>query len=898
MEVAHDDGGTTKAADRSPVLALPIDDERGHIRLSPPIPESADIAQFNGTSISDGSESDSSVSVQTDEGELRFSSPDADDGDASSMFDVDEELSFFDECETPEEQAGAAPSASQPESRFAHLFSEAVTEKVVLSKGDILLMFLKYALKTRMSLTATVDLAEMINLMFDQPILPQSRYMLGKMLNGSATQMTFYFFCPNCSVHIGQAQSNSCLKCPKCDYVTKISALADAPFFVLLDVPSQVQKLLKGCPILDLTKPLEPTERLSDITDGALYREFVSATASSGNRISFTLNADGTPLFRSSATAIWPIQLVINEVPPAQRMKKLVLAALWFGRDKPKMELFQGAFVDAMNGLGDEGFPLEFEGEEKIFRAFCLCSAVDSVARAPMQGVTQFNGHYGCNWCLQDPEKVGRVLKYTVQIDAEERTEAQMLRDMELAVAGDGKTFPNGVKTVSPLINLEHFNIVWGFVPDYMHCILLGLGRQFLELWLKGNNPLFNISGSEKTLSCKLLSIAPPKEVKRMPRALKDRSSWKAKELESWILFYSLPVLEGVLARPYVQHWACLVEALHILLAKSISELDLLVAEELLVEFHVKTEYLYGKEAMTYNLHQLNHIGKSVRQWGPLWAHSAFPFESGNGSLKATVKGMNGIPHQICRMLQMEDAVEEMSDLIVSPKVKAYCSSLDKARTLRTVSASGDIHLFGRGIPFTPDSSICSSDQLPHVVQQYSRMVKEGTVFTDRNYASGKRSNNSCVLLSCGSYAIVEKVLCGNNCEAFLIIRKQIGDKVECPISAADIDVVHRVPAKNNEQHIIARFCSRTKKAEFAGKAKKARLTAGAIGFQSHSEQPVYVNDHLTPENKRLFAQALAKKNEMNWQFLWVENCRIKARKAQGDRIHRISKVSDLAIFS
>lgn len=135
----------------------------------------------------------------------------------------------------------------------------------------------------------------------------------------------------------------------------------------------------------------------------------------------------------------------------------------------------------------------------------------------------------------------------------------------------------------------------------------------------------------------------------------------------------------------------------------------------------------------------------------------------------------------------------------------------------------------------------------------------------------------------------------GEDCLAIL---QQIGDKVECPVSNADIDVVHRVPAKNNEQHIIARFCSRTKKAEFAGKAKKARLTAGAIGYQAHQQRPVYVNDHLTPENKRLFAQALAKKNEMHWQFLWVENCRIKARKAPGTRIFRISSVSDLAIFS
>lgn len=261
--------GTTGAADGYAILSLPADDERAHIQLSPSIPNASDFAQCNMTLISDGSDSNSSAAVQIDEGELRFSPPDTDDGEAPSVFDIDAELEFpfdpadlpsdvstssedsmdfFEEWEVPEQQAWATDPPSQ-ESRFAHLFNEAVTEKVVLSKGDILLMFLKHALKTHMSLTAMTDLAQMINLMFDKPVLPQSRYMLGKMLSGSETRMTFYFFCPNCNVRIGQAQSNSSLECPKCNHVTKISALADAPFFVLLDVPSQVQKLLKGCPI-------------------------------------------------------------------------------------------------------------------------------------------------------------------------------------------------------------------------------------------------------------------------------------------------------------------------------------------------------------------------------------------------------------------------------------------------------------------------------------------------------------------------------------------------------------------------------------------------------------------------------------------------------------------------
>ncbi|KAL1419620.1 hypothetical protein MTO96_005112 [Rhipicephalus appendiculatus] len=64
-------------------------------------------------------------------------------------------------------------------------------------------------------------------------------------------------------------------------------------------------------------------------------------------------------------TAIWPVQLLINELPPEQRMNKLVLAALWFGKEKPDMELFQGPFVDALNKLGEDGFLLEHEGKQK-----------------------------------------------------------------------------------------------------------------------------------------------------------------------------------------------------------------------------------------------------------------------------------------------------------------------------------------------------------------------------------------------------------------------------------------------------------------------------------------------------------------------------------------------------
>lgn len=133
----------------------------------------------------------------------------------------------------------------------------------------------------------------------------------------------------------------------------------------------------------------------------------------------------------------------------------------------------------------------------------------------------------------------------------------------------------------------------------------------------------------------------------------------------------------------------------------------------------------------------------------------------------------------------------------------------------------------------------------------------------------------------------------GENCLAAV---QAIGEKVGCPVEPKDTDVVHRVPAKNGS-NIIARFCSRAKKAEFATKARKARITTGVIGFRKDTDRPVFVNDHLTPENKRLFAQALELKKAKNWKHLWTDSCVINARKSDDSRVFRIRETDHLSIF-
>ena len=66
-------------------------------------------------------------------------------------------------------------------------------------------------------------------------------------------------------------------------------------------------------------------------------------------------------------------------------------------------------------------------------------------------------------------------------------------------------------------------------------------------------------------------------------------------ELQAWALYFSLPVLEGILPVVYLRHWGLVVGALHILSSDAISAAELDTAEKFLLEFYKKFPELYSK---------------------------------------------------------------------------------------------------------------------------------------------------------------------------------------------------------------------------------------------------------------------------------------------------------------
>ena len=167
-------------------------------------------------------------------------------------------------------------------------------------------------------------------------------------------------------------------------------------------------------------------------------------------------------------------------------------------------------------------------------------------------------------------------------------------------------------------------------VPDYMHGVLLGITKHLLQMFFSPSNagkPYF-IGKKIKTISERMCSNCSPDYIESVPHNLeKHYQNLKASELESWLLYYALPCLDGFLNDEYLEHFAKLSEGVHLLLGDTITREELRTAERLLDEFYQDFGKDYGQGSCGLNVHNIGaHLSFYVEEWGPLFAWSCFPF--------------------------------------------------------------------------------------------------------------------------------------------------------------------------------------------------------------------------------------------------------------------------------
>jgi len=155
---------------------------------------------------------------------------------------------------------------------------------------------------------------------------------------------------------------------------------------------------------------------------------------------------------------------------------------------------------------------------------------------------------------------------------------------------------------------------------DYMHTVLLGVVKLLLKRWFDSSyhRAPFYLRVQIEAVDATLLKQRPPSEFSCRPRSIKKHLSyWKVSELRNWMLYYSLPLLLDHLPPLYFHHYALLVGALHLLLGNRIPVSYIDNTEQILNDFCLLVEELYGESACTHTVHLLTHLSKYVRLWGP-----------------------------------------------------------------------------------------------------------------------------------------------------------------------------------------------------------------------------------------------------------------------------------------
>lgn len=429
------------------------------------------------------------------------------------------------------------------------------------------------------------------------------------------TPIEWHYYCRQCHAYIGIEEPSRSDHCSGCGKELNGGRSKSWHSFIVFPIIAQLSCFFQEKGFLELLKyrfnheedkaNRGVPENIEDIVDGDIYKSFFGPEGFLRNphNICFQINTDGVSLFKSSKFSIWPVYIIICDLPPSKRYtrKYRIFAGLWFGFTKPTFSTFMKPFVNMMQELYKDGLTINCSDTEEpiTVKAITISSTMDAPAKCLFLCMKQYNGECGCPYCKERgknirTEKSGNTRVYPY-ITKKEREQKAQLRDhrgfydngkeaLERKQNGINKPEVHGVKCISPAFGLPGFDVIKGTAIDYMHTVLLGVVKTLLSYWFdtRFKGKPFYCGRSINICEARRALIKPPNTVQRIPRSLKERIHYKASEFRTWLLFYSLPVMDGILPSKHYCHFMLLVHAIYILLKQSISPSDLVKASLLL----------------------------------------------------------------------------------------------------------------------------------------------------------------------------------------------------------------------------------------------------------------------------------------------------------------------------
>jgi len=382
------------------------------------------------------------------------------------------------------------------------------------------------------------------------------------------------------------------------------------------------------------TRTKKRAENIEDIYDGNIYKAYVRNNfLNKPENMSFMWYTDGVKVFKCSKFSIWPLYFVIPELSYKNRVKRenIILAGLWFGPLKPKVNTFLNPFHSELDKFKRDGYLLNLPNQQTVrVRGALLCGTCDLPAKCIFQRFTQYNGFFGCSRCMQKGERFWLGERSSIQVypftpNQAPRNNADIERYARVAVASGAPCF--GVKGPTVLYDMV-YDMVRSTAIDPMHGIFSGLAKLLLELLFHSTykDMQFSLRRMVAIVNSRMMSIKPPSFLHRVTQAVDDLATWKSLDFKTWFFYFSLPALIGIKSDEYFDHHVKVVTAIFLLSRTSISIDDINNARRLLTEYVRDFERLYGLRHMGMNVHDLLHLPDVVLDLGPLPVYSCFFF--------------------------------------------------------------------------------------------------------------------------------------------------------------------------------------------------------------------------------------------------------------------------------
>ncbi|XP_044171989.1 uncharacterized protein LOC114958965 [Acropora millepora] len=162
------------------------------------------------------------------------------------------------------------------------------------------------------------------------------------------------------------------------------------------------------------------------------------------------------------------------------------------------------------------------------------------------------------------------------------------------------------------------------------------------------------------------------------------------------------------------------------LLKQSISPEELNEACVYLKLFTAQAPVFYGKQFQTFNVHQLLHLPEVVRDLGPLWSNSCFPFEDYNGDLRDLFHGTKNVDGQIVTAVSIIQKLPEIArSTTTSPEVLAFYEHFSRknynAQLLKEKIAD-EAHVVGSLERLWANSTLMTEKQLKTLPKHHGKV--------------------------------------------------------------------------------------------------------------------------------------------------------------------------------